>query len=126
MEQVRVQKRGQSLDKEIEKQQQWSDCQQDGSTIDAAARGPGQATYETGRASLTGDFFPKAVEFGGNGVANDAAANRTKLVVHPDRDIEAISPEQNSSAYRYGVAKNCKQTQRGPGAPNHKTSRSLL
>src|SRR5260221_13234278 len=89
MEQVRVQKRGQSLDKEIEKQQQWSDCQQDGSTIDAAARGPGQATYEIGRASLTGDFFPKAVEFGGIGEWNDTAANLTRLVVHPDRVIEA-------------------------------------
>jgi hypothetical protein len=107
MEQAAVQKNRPPLYQEVEKEKERADGQQDRATIDAAARRAGETAYKTGRASFTGEFFAKTVKLGGDRVADDAAPHRSQLITHPDRDIQAIEPEKNSSADKHGIAQYC-------------------
>jgi hypothetical protein len=109
MEQAAVQKKRPALYQEVENEKERAYRQQNRATIDAATRRAGETAYKTGRASFAGEFFAKAVKLGGDRVTDDAAPHRSQLITHPDRDIEAIEPEKNSSADKHGIAQNCEQ-----------------
>ena len=109
MEQAMVQKNGRRLNQEVEQKQERPNCQENGSTIYPAARGPGQTTYETCRAGLAGKFFAETMKLGGNCVANETAPYRAKFIIHPYRNVEAVGPQENGSDDKHGVTKNCQQ-----------------
>ena len=110
------------LNEEVEEDQKEADGQEDGAAVDATAGMASEAANEAGGFSGAGDLFAEAVKTGGDGVANEAAADGAEFIVNPDGNIDAVEPEKNCSADKNNVAKYGEKTQRGTGTPEHADS----
>src|SRR5258708_36677792 len=89
-EEQSVQKRGTTLDQEIEQKQKRASRQEDGSAINFSARRASQASAESGRTRLAFHLFPKAVSCAENCVTDKTSPNSAKLIVYPDRNIGTV------------------------------------
>lgn len=85
----------------------------------------GEATDKTGRFGGAGDLFTKAVKARGNGMTNEAAADRAEFIINPDGNVDTVGPEKNSAANEHQIAKDGEKTQRGTGTPNQADSFTL-
>lgn len=72
--------------------------------------------------SFAGQFFTKPVAGSGKRVPDETSANRPKLVVNPNRNVEAMGPEEYGAANEHNVIENSEEAQRGTGTPKHVTS----
>ena len=94
------------LDKKIEKEKDEAECEENGGAIDATAREAAESAKETGgRQLFEAGFFAEAAGMAGDCVANDAATNGADLIVHPDRNLQAVMPEENGAGGEERIAK---------------------
>jgi len=93
------------LDEKIEEEKEETDCEKNGAAIDATARKTAESAKETGRRQLfEAGFFAEATGMAGDRVARDPAANGADLIAHPDRNLQAVVPEENGAGREERIA----------------------
>lgn len=97
------------LNQEIEKKEQQPDREKYGAAIDAAAGLSSQMAHKSGGRSFPSQFFTKPMTSSGNSVAYYAAANRAEFVVHPNRNIQTIGPQEHRAASKRQVTENSEE-----------------
>src|SRR5262245_15343128 len=87
--------------------------------MDAPAGAAGQSANETAGHRLVGQFFAKPVKGAGKSMPHQAAANRAKFVVDPDRNLQTPGPEKHRSRDKDEITEQREKTQRGTRTPVH-------
>lgn len=106
-----VQKRRERLDEEIEKEQQRSYTEEDGTAVDLTAWNPAEAAKKPGWSQLEAGFFAQTQGAAAHGMTSDVAPKRAEFIVCPRRNFFAMFPQENRAGGENQVTRDGENTE---------------